>query len=138
MKSWKGLKKKTRIYLVCLLLLLIASCNLETKTLPDFYQKQLSNVTKIEIVDGNTGYQKSITNPQTIDDFLNNIKDVKFIPDKNQEKRDGFNYSISLYQDGNKTFSFSLIQVNGNYYHTEPDILPIVDQFYKNLDNKYD
>ncbi len=32
------------------------------------------------------------------------------------------------------TFSFSLNEVNDNYYYTEPDIHPIVDEFYKNLD----
>ncbi|MEH7355449.1 hypothetical protein V7150_18020 [Neobacillus drentensis] len=85
------------------------------------------------IFDGNSGYKKTVEDKKVIDNFLNKIKDIKFIPDENQELRDGFNYSITLFQDDEETFKFGLTQVNDHYYHTEPDIYPIVDDFYKNL-----
>jgi hypothetical protein len=31
------------------------------------------------------------------------IKDIKFIPDENQEKRKGLRYSITLFQDNEQT-----------------------------------
>ncbi|KYG32572.1 hypothetical protein [Bacillus gaemokensis] len=40
---------------------------------------------------------------------------------------------FTLFQDDEETFQFGLAQVNGNYYYTEPDIHPIVDDCYKNL-----
>lgn len=86
------------------------------------------------IFDGNSGFKKTVEDKMDIDNFLNEIKEIKFIPDENQEPRDGFNYSITLFQDDDdETFTFGLAQVNDHYYHTEPDIYPIVDNFYKNL-----
>ncbi|GGB44463.1 hypothetical protein [Fictibacillus barbaricus] len=118
------------------LIFLKTGCGLETKTLPQFYEKDLADVSKIVIVDGNTGYKKTITDNIIIEDFLGDIKDIKFILDENQKARDGFIYSITLFQDDEETFQFGLTQVNDYYYHTEPDIYPIVDEFYTDLNNK--
>lgn len=128
--------KKRSIFLAFFIMIFLVGCGLETKTLPEFYQKDISDVSKIVIGDGNTGYKKTFTDKKVIDDFLNKIKDIKFIPDENQEDRSGTNYSISLFEGDEKTFSFTLIQVNDHYYHTEPDIYPIVDDFYKHLNVK--
>ena len=119
--------------LFVLIFIVLTGCGLETKTLPQFYDGDLSKVTKIVIFDGNTGYKKTIENKKVIDDFLDDIKDIKFVPDENQEPRDGFNYSIVLYQNEEETFQFGLTQVNDHYYHTEPNNFPIVDEFYTNL-----
>ena len=34
------------------------------------------------------------------------IKDIKFIQDENQEKRKGWRYSFTLFQDDEQTFQF--------------------------------
>jgi hypothetical protein len=122
--------------IILLLFLVLAGCSLETKKLPEFYEKDLENITKIELFDGSTGYKKVITDKNVIDDFLGKISDIKFIPEENQEDREGFRYSITLFQDEDeeKTFSFTLNEVNDDYYYTEPDIHPIVDEFYKSLE----
>ncbi|CAH2715282.1 hypothetical protein BACCIP111895_02466 [Neobacillus rhizosphaerae] len=124
------------LYILLLLNFLLAGCGLETKTIPQFYEKDLADVTKIVIVEGSTGAAKKISDHQVIEGFLDEIKDIKFIPDKNQEARDGFRYSITLFQDGEKTFQFGLTHVNDHYYHTKPDIFPIVNELYLNLNNK--
>lgn len=115
---------------------ILTGCNLETKTLTQFYDGDINNVTKIVIFDGNTGYKKTIEDKMITESFLSEIKDVTFIPDENQEKRVGFNYAITLYENENETFQFGLTQVNDHYYYTEPDIYPIVDNFYTQLDIK--
>ena len=51
----------------------------------------------------------------------------------NREKRDGFLYSITLY-DREAQFNFSLNQIGDTYYNPEPDIYPIVDGYYKSLE----
>lgn len=117
-----------------LLFVLLTGCGLETKTLPEFYEKELNDVTEIQIVDGSTGAKKVINDKKMIDDFLSEIKDIKFIPEENQGDRSGFRYGIGLYQEGENTFSFTLNEVNDNYYYTEPDIHPIVEDFYKSLE----
>lgn len=128
-----------KIYLLIpslILAVLVTGCGLETKSFIEFYEKDLKDVSEIVIVDGNTGEDKRISDKDAIDSFLNEIKNIKFIPEENQEKRDGFNYSISLFEDGEKTFQFGPTQVNENYYYTEPDIHPIMEAFNENLKEK--
>ncbi|MDF2946552.1 MAG: hypothetical protein K0S51_1231 [Bacillales bacterium] len=124
---------KIQIRLILIFLILLSGCGLETKTLHEFYGKDLNDVTKIEILDGSTGRKKNITDKIVINDFLREIKDIKFIPEENQEDRKGFRYSINLFQGEEITFSFSLNEINDNKYYTEPDIYPIVDRIYKKL-----
>ncbi|CEG25666.1 hypothetical protein [Bacillus sp. B-jedd] len=125
-----------RILVGTAMALMLAGCGLETKTLPEFYGKDLDEVSKIVIWDGSTGYKKKITDKAMIDKFLNTINEIKFIPEENQEKRVGWRYSINLYEKDKRTLQFTLNEVDGHYYYTEPDIHPIVDEFYKNLDVK--
>jgi len=114
------------------LCLFLAACQSEPLTLNDFYQKSIEDVTKIEIIDGSTGDKKVVNDKQIIDDLLYQIKEIKFIPDENQKKRTGYLYNVTLYQ-GNESFSISSNQVDDIYYFTEPNIEPILQDFYKNL-----
>ncbi|NEU31335.1 hypothetical protein GN156_11165 [bacterium LRH843] len=125
---------KKRFGLIFFIVLALVGCGLETKTLPKFYEKDLADVTKIVLIDGSTGYKKTVTENEIIKEFLGEIKDIKFIPEENQGKRDGWRYSITLFQDDEQTFQFGLNEVYENYYYTEPDIHPIVDVFYESLE----
>jgi len=116
-----------------LFIVLLTGCGLETKTFKEFYKNDLEDVTKIQVQDGSTGYSKTITDKKVIGEFLSEIKDVQFIPEENQEDRDGFLYAITLYEGEQMTFIFTENEVTDYYYYTEPDIYPIVDSFYKNL-----
>ncbi|MFS1515151.1 hypothetical protein V1503_01350 [Bacillus sp. SCS-151] len=102
------------------------------------YEHQLSKVSTVTIVDGSTGYKKTVIDQQVIDAFLENIQYVKFIPDENQEQRDGFRYAITLYEMEDVTFNFSLTKVDGVYDHTEPDMFPILDEFYNRVNIEED
>jgi len=128
--------KIQKVLAMFMIIFLFTGCGLETKTLPQFYEKDLSDVSKIVILDGNTGQKKTIQDQKIIEGLLSDIEDIKFIPDENQEPRDGFNYSITLFQDGEETFGFGLTSVNGHYYHTEPDIYPIIDELYNSFKKK--
>ena len=122
-----------------LALVLIASCFLtacstKTQSLEAFYTEDgIENVDKVVILDGSTGYTKTLTDVAQINEFLVLIKDIEFSPQDNQEKRDGFLYGITLY-DGEAQFNFSLSQIDDVYYDTEPDIYPIVDGYYKAME----
>lgn len=127
---------KNPIAIISVILFLLVGCHssLETKTFYEFYERDLENVTKIAIVDGSTGYKKKIEDQIAINNFLTDIKDVNFIPEENQDDRVRWLYSISLFENEEKTFQFGLGEVNGHYYYTEPNIFPIVDRFYKTVD----
>lgn len=106
----------------------LTGCGLETKTFTEFYESDIEDVTKIKILDGSTGYSKFITDKTVINEFLGEIKDIQFIPEENQEDREGYRYSISLFQDEEMTLSFTL---NDHYYYTKSDIYPMVDTVHK-------
>lgn len=126
----RAYKRLTSLFL-CIILL--TSCEeTEDQSLKGFYKKDLGDVTQIEITDGSTGYQKTVSDPTFIQNFLEEIQNVQFIRAENQEEKEGFTYSITLSQEA-YTFSFALNYVNDRYYYTEPDLYPIVDLYYKNL-----
>ncbi len=118
------------IQISLLFLILFSGCGLKTKTLEEFYNDDLYEVSKITIVDGNTGESVTNTDREQIRLLIDNILDIKFIPEEDQSKRDGFNYSIIFYRDGEETFQFGMTEINGNYYQTNPDMMPIIDEFY--------
>jgi len=122
------------ISLLLMCVVIVVGCGNNSKTLPDFVDSDLDNVTKLVIVDGSSGFKKVVSNNKTIEGFLSEIDKVTFIPEENQQSRSGFRYSIFLFHKEQEPFSFSLRQVNGKYYYTEPDLYPIVDEFYKGLD----
>lgn len=129
-----GLLKLCIILSLLTTLMLVTGCKPKETTLTEFYERDLSNITKIKIVDGSTGYDVLTTNNEQIDEFISDIKNIKFIPDENQEKRDGFKYLIIFFEDDEITFQFELTKINGYYYYTEPDIEPIVKDFFKMLE----
>ena len=122
------------LVLVLIVSCLLTACSAKTQSLEAFYTEDgIESVDKIVIADGSTGYIKTLTDVKQINEFLGLIKDIEFSPQDNQEKRDGFLYSITLY-DGEAQFNFSLNQIDDTYYNTEPDIYPIVDGYYKRLE----
>ncbi|KGP91852.1 hypothetical protein N780_15980 [Pontibacillus chungwhensis BH030062] len=117
--------------LMIVFILVLMGCGLEAKDLGEFYEGDLSHITHVEIMSGETGEMRVIDDKERLQVFLNEVKNVQFIPQENQEKRSGFRYSINLYKGNKKTFGFSVNMVNGHYYDTEPNLFPIVDKWFK-------
>lgn len=121
------------MWLTCILLLSACS-NGKTQSLEEFYKDaKIEIVDKINIQDGSTGYSKTITDQEQIDEFLSLINEIVFTPQENQEKREGWRYGITLF-DEEKQFKFTLNQIDNTYYDSNPDIYPIVDNYYKQLE----
>ena len=128
------MKKSLFLNLLVSLFLLAACNNGKTQSLEAFYHDaKIEEVDKVIIQDGSTGASKTITEQQQIDEFLSLIKDIQFTPQDNQEERSGWRYGISLF-DGEKEFKFTLNHIDDTYYDSNPDIHPIVDNYYKQLD----
>ncbi|MBT2680580.1 hypothetical protein J7E38_16345 [Bacillus sp. ISL-35] len=128
--------KKALFLTLLVSLFFVSACNNgKTQSLEGFYKDgEIENVDKIIIQDGSTGATKTITEQEKMDEFLGLIKDIKFSPQKNQEKQNGWRYGITLF-DGEKAFNFTVNKIGNTYYDTNPDIVPIVDQFYKQLES---
>ncbi|MFF5994700.1 hypothetical protein AAGS61_08050 [Lysinibacillus sp. KU-BSD001] len=123
----------------CLLIVLmfgwlVTACSEKTQSLEAFYTEEgIESVDKVVILDGSTGYTKTLTDIVQINEFLALVKDIEFSPQDNQEMRYGFLYVITLY-DEEVQFNCSLSQIDDTYYDTNPDIYPIVDEYYKRLE----
>ena len=87
---------KRFIYIIVLVCIL-AACGSDPVTLSDLYQKDIEDVTKIEIIDGSTGDKKVVNDKQIIDALLYKIQEINFIPDENQESRTGYLFNVSLF-----------------------------------------
>lgn len=128
--------KKALFLTMLVSIFFVSACtNGKTQSLEEFYKDaEIENVEKIIIQDGSTGATKTITEQEKMDEFLALIKDIEFSPQKNQEKQDGWRYGITLFE-GEKDFKFTLNKIDNTYYDTNPDINPIVDRFYKQLES---
>ena len=127
--------KKSLILILLVSLYLLSACkNEKTQPLEEFYKDaKIESVDKVIIQDGSTGASKTIIQQEHIGEFLALIKDIEFTPQKNQEKREGWRYGIALF-DEEKEFKFTLNEIDTTYYDSNPDIHPIVDYYYKQLD----
>ena len=105
----------------------------KTQTLQQFYKDaNIENIDKVIIQHG-SGVSKTITNQEQIDAFLVLINEIVFTPQEDQEGGVGWAYRITL-SDGTKEFDFTLNHINDTYYDSNPEIFPIVDNYYKQLD----
>lgn len=77
--------------------------------------------------------QKTIIRQEQINDFIALIKDIKYTPQDNQETRVGWRYGITLF-DNERKFKFTLSEIDNTYYDSNPDIYPIVENYYKHLE----
>ncbi|WP_043932779.1 hypothetical protein [Bacillus sp. EB01] len=124
------------LFLLMSNLFILSACadpETQTQTLEKFYKDEhIEIVDKVIIQDGSTGNSEVITEQEQINEFLSQIKNIEFTPEDNQEKRDGWRYGITLF-DGKKEFKFTLSKIGDTYYNSTPDIFPIVDNYYKQL-----
>jgi hypothetical protein len=91
-------------------------------TLEEIYQGNLSEVSKIEIRRG-SGELKIITDKATVQGWLNSIKDINFVPDKNQDIRKGYLYYVKLFEEEDVKLSFDSTKIFDFYYVRNEQIL---------------
>ena len=123
--------------LLASLLCLISACTPitpKTQPLEAFIEEQgLTQIDRVILQDGSTGETKTLQDPEQIEEFLSLIKEIEYIPQENQDGRVGWRYGIRLFE-GFKEFDFTLSEIDGVYYDSEPDIYPIVEEYYQRLE----
>lgn len=123
------------ILLLSSLIMLSACTGAKEQSLEEFYKDaKIENVDKVILQDGTTGDSESITDQRQLKEFLTLIKNIEFTQEDNQKERKGWLYGITIF-DGEKEFKFTLSQIGATYYKSNPDIYPIVDNYYKQLKN---
>ncbi|WP_298824629.1 hypothetical protein [uncultured Planococcus sp.] len=128
-------------FIILILMLLVAGCDSsQKKTEPqkfeDLYPGELAEVTQIQLLNGSDGSRVTVTDQEAIHSFIEKIKEATFIPDENQEEREGYRYAITLMEEDVEPFTFGVRSVGDTYYYTEPDILPYVDELFLKFDEE--
>lgn len=120
---------------IVLLLFFLSGCSsYDEKTIEHVLEKEgFTNIEEIIITDGSTGEMKTITDESQIDELLSLINDVTLYKDTNQERRDGFLYSLTFKEDSKK-LSISNNQLHDIYYIAKPNLTTILDKFYKTIE----
>ncbi|RAR41036.1 hypothetical protein [Paenibacillus sp. MDMC362] len=85
-------------------------------SLTKIYPRDISNVNKVELLDGSTGERKTIVDERIIQEWLNKIKEIELIPDDNQEQRSGYIFGITLFENEDKILGFIPNEINNIYY----------------------
>jgi len=99
-------------------LLLLVSCEQQTMTFQEIFP--VKHVTKLEITKGN-GEKKVITDEAKINDWLKEVKEVKFIPKKNQEAVTGYLYAVKMYDGEKEIGAFTTSEIKDYYYEPNAD-----------------
>lgn len=119
------------------LLMMLSGCGkrepepeLTTQELQELYPGDIDDVDYIEIRDGSTGELEKITDQAMIQDWVNEVRHLEFVPDPNQEDRVGFLYAVTLYEHEEAKLSFTPSSTSGHYYiHNEELKLKIKELF---------
>ncbi|WP_282935356.1 hypothetical protein [Paenibacillus sp. RC67] len=125
------------VHLLVVFMIIIVGCSktvpgpgLTPKTLSELYPGDIQKVDYIEIRSGSTGQLKSYTDQKQIQDWINGVRNLIWVPDPNQEGRSGFLYGVSLFENKELKLGFTNNNVAGNYYiHNEELVNEIRDLF---------
>ncbi|ETT62834.1 hypothetical protein MHI43_15750 [Paenibacillus sp. FSL H8-0457] len=134
------MRKLWCILLLLLIVLAIIACskpqteNLTTKKLQELYPGDIANVDSIEITDGSSGERKLFTNKKQIQAWLDQVKDMKFEPDPNQEDRSGFLYTVSLREGREIKLGFTPNSQGGHYYIHNEELSTQIQDLFENRD----
>lgn len=112
--------------LILLLMIIVCGCQstsensnpnqLNSISLTKIYPGDLSNVNKVELLDGSTGERKTIVDERIVQEWLNKIKEIELIPEDNQEQRTGYTFGITLFENEKNIFGFIPNEINNVYY----------------------
>lgn len=123
-------------FIAFLLLILVVGCEsdsvvLKPTTLSNEYPGDISNVDKVELVDGSSGERKIINDKIVVQEWLNQIKDIELTPHENQEEKTGYLFRMALYEGEQKNFEFLSFLLNDVYYETNHEFVEPIRTFFE-------
>ncbi|RIX53674.1 hypothetical protein D3P08_09635 [Paenibacillus nanensis] len=131
-----------RTIVVCLFFLLAIGCEagssgnkkpvqLGTTTLENEYPGDISNVDKMELVDGSSGEKIRIEDKGIIQEWLRQMKDIELAPDDNQEGRVGYLFRTILYEGDMKKLEFLPDEMKQVYYEHNEQFEGLIRRFFE-------
>lgn len=123
-------------FIAFLILLFVVGCEsdsivLKPTTLSNEYPGNISNVDKVELVDGSSGERKIVADKIVVQEWLNQIKDIELMPDENQEGKVGYLFRMALYEGEQNKFEFYSFSLNNVYYETNQEFVEPIRTFFE-------
>jgi hypothetical protein len=130
-----------KILLILFLLLSTGSLTtdetiLKPITISQVYPGNILNVTKIELIDGTSGQRIKMEEKNEVDQFLNEIKDEKLIPDRDQQPRTGYIFRLALYEGNELKIDFIPNSINKIYYKSNDNLNKKLKEIFTKKFNK--
>lgn len=124
--------KKALILLIVVLLL--AGCRARERDFSQFYSGDNNNVTRLIMLDGNTGEMREVTDQEEIQAFFDMLETTAFMMQKDHTQRLGYLYWVDIYEDGQAvlriTFTEETARINGVYYLLDNNVRGELNQLY--------
>ncbi|WP_066507623.1 hypothetical protein [Abyssisolibacter fermentans] len=130
------------IIIICIVLGMLKYNEMKTPNVvsfKEFYPKDVSNITKIEICNGSTGEDRFITEKEQIVKFIEFYSQLKFEKMKEQSDSVGWSYSITFFENNEEIFSAVLIgdrifSIDHIRYAVDSDsVYEIIENFFNNI-----
>jgi len=94
-------------FFVCVISFLLIRSSMNTKTFDDFIGKPNQNISKITMMDGDTGKSVSTTDKAKIKELITLLKSRRYHKVSKQEGKVGFSYSYNFYVDNKAILGIS-------------------------------
>ncbi|NSL52444.1 hypothetical protein [Calidifontibacillus erzurumensis] len=136
-RFFKG--RKNLLFITSILFLILTGCTSQEKpreieykpyTLAELAKQDFANVNKIEIVNGETGEEKTVEDVEQVKEFIRNMEDAYFKPDFDQQPRKGWEYFITFYEDRKKVFEFYTNYIDNIYFKPDEKVMAAVEQLF--------
>ncbi|MCM3128179.1 MULTISPECIES: hypothetical protein [unclassified Paenibacillus] len=120
-----------------LCLLLLTACQAEPvqpplrTTLSELYPGIISNADRIRLIDGSSGHRIWINDSVEVQEWINQIKDVEWVPEEPQEGAVGNIYRMELYEGEDMKLKFTPQQMDRIYYVSDPKFMESVNSLFE-------
>lgn len=125
-------------WVLIMVVVLLAGCHgntdsvlLKPVSLAKVYPGEITDVNRIELLDGTSGARKMVEDQVIIKQWIRTVKDIPLIPDDNQEGAVGFRFRISLYEGEILKLGFSPHRIEFISYKSSDELLRHIEDLFE-------
>ncbi|MDQ0059982.1 hypothetical protein [Paenibacillus harenae] len=95
------------------------------------YPGEIERVDRMEVMSGSTGEKKMFDDAGQVQSWLKSIQDIELTVSLDQSKKDGFLYSVSLFEGDKKTMGFTPNFIDDKYYETDERVVEAIEVLFE-------
>jgi len=124
-----------KFFIVLCISAIIAGCSVRAREFEKFYTSDPTRVTHLVIQKRDSGEMRRVTDQKEIDAFFDLLYSLSYIMEKSQTPRDGYIYSVEIYENDANILQLTLTQdtarINNVYYLLDKDIKGELDELFR-------